>query len=456
MAGASAVVVGNLRVSEVVIMHDTRTVHIPAVSVSRSVAVQMEISASQSQDILISIGPQLTMVNFVLSEILHDAGVFLMFLLTLTTAIAVVYYFRRRRFLRALAQRVWAKRARVAAAVDRLPLVVYNAEVGGFLPTNATNNMNLAPNVGQHSYTNQNTHSTSSDESSQSISRAGSLCCACHQKLSSTHFTASSRTSASNLHSTSEFCCEKKAQKLLMPSAGGHTGAPNASISVDAPATDTSGSTSAQDTGNTDSVYSTYGLPYDHPEACAICLDDFTGGDPQRALPCRHGTHFHRSCIDPWLTLHQTCPLCKTNFLNGSAVGKGKGRDGVNVDDREEFYRSQQDAEEGTATAGRSVSTGNHGNSANRFVSGLRGVLRNVGVSLGASRTDSERGMNGYSEGGEQEEDGDDDLDAEVSWEQLQQIEAFTADQVPNSGQLLTGNRYALVLVDPRTLEFDI
>lgn len=43
-AGASAVVVGNVRVSEVVIMHDTRPVPIPAVSVSRSVATQLELT----------------------------------------------------------------------------------------------------------------------------------------------------------------------------------------------------------------------------------------------------------------------------------------------------------------------------------------------------------------------------------------------------------------------------
>ena len=41
-AGASAVIIGNVRVSEVVIMHDTRPVQIPAVSVSRAVAAQLE------------------------------------------------------------------------------------------------------------------------------------------------------------------------------------------------------------------------------------------------------------------------------------------------------------------------------------------------------------------------------------------------------------------------------
>ena len=40
------------------------------------------------------------MVNFVVSEVLHDAAVFLLLLCGLTSIVTIVYYFRRRRFLR--------------------------------------------------------------------------------------------------------------------------------------------------------------------------------------------------------------------------------------------------------------------------------------------------------------------------------------------------------------------
>ncbi|KAL8050444.1 hypothetical protein ABFX02_06G082400 [Erythranthe guttata] len=49
--------------------------------------------------------------------------------------------------------------------------------------------------------------------------------------------------------------------------------------------------------------------------ACSICLADYKGADLVRLIPsCGH--LFHRECIDPWLSLHPTCPVCRSSPLS--------------------------------------------------------------------------------------------------------------------------------------------
>jgi hypothetical protein len=43
--------------------------------------------------------------------------------------------------------------------------------------------------------------------------------------------------------------------------------------------------------------------------ACAVCLQDFEGGDKLRRLPCLHS--FHERCIFDWLRVSRACPLCR-------------------------------------------------------------------------------------------------------------------------------------------------
>jgi hypothetical protein len=46
---------------------------------------------------------------------------------------------------------------------------------------------------------------------------------------------------------------------------------------------------------------------------CAVCLEDLRGGEMVRSLPeCRHV--FHVGCIDAWLQMHVTCPLCRVDL----------------------------------------------------------------------------------------------------------------------------------------------
>ncbi|KAL5709051.1 RING-type E3 ubiquitin transferase [Ranunculus cassubicifolius] len=43
---------------------------------------------------------------------------------------------------------------------------------------------------------------------------------------------------------------------------------------------------------------------------CSICLSDYKSTDILRQLPdCEH--LFHIKCVDPWLRLHPTCPVCR-------------------------------------------------------------------------------------------------------------------------------------------------
>ena len=47
---------------------------------------------------------------------------------------------------------------------------------------------------------------------------------------------------------------------------------------------------------------------------CTICLEGFQVGDVRRALPCMHT--FHQNCVDRWLNIHRSCPICRTEIDN--------------------------------------------------------------------------------------------------------------------------------------------
>ncbi|KAH7659529.1 Zinc finger RING/FYVE/PHD-type protein [Dioscorea alata] len=49
---------------------------------------------------------------------------------------------------------------------------------------------------------------------------------------------------------------------------------------------------------------------------CCICLSSYDDGVELRELPCGH--HFHCGCIDKWLYINATCPLCKYNIIKSS------------------------------------------------------------------------------------------------------------------------------------------
>jgi hypothetical protein len=46
-------------------------------------------------------------------------------------------------------------------------------------------------------------------------------------------------------------------------------------------------------------------------EKCCICLREFVVNQTLR-LPCNH--KYHINCINPWLEIHNSCPLCRVEF----------------------------------------------------------------------------------------------------------------------------------------------
>ncbi|KAH0913291.1 hypothetical protein HID58_036612 [Brassica napus] len=79
--------------------------------------------------------------------------------------------------------------------------------------------------------------------------------------------------------------------------------------------------------GNTDGIMIECGTdsPVEHTllqedAECCICLSAYEDGTELRELPCGH--HFHCSCVDKWLYINATCPLCKHNILKSSNLDR--------------------------------------------------------------------------------------------------------------------------------------
>ena len=75
------------------------------------------------------------------------------------------------------------------------------------------------------------------------------------------------------------------------------------------------------------------------PAECSICLSDFTVGDKCRLLGC-HPTHvFHAACIDSWLQLNASCPICREQVDVRGMTRDAAGRARVEPSDEARWRR---------------------------------------------------------------------------------------------------------------------
>ncbi|XP_061454766.1 E3 ubiquitin-protein ligase RNF128 [Rhineura floridana] len=65
-------------------------------------------------------------------------------------------------------------------------------------------------------------------------------------------------------------------------------------------------------------------------DSCAVCIEVYKPNDVVRILTCNH--LFHKSCIDPWLLEHRTCPMCKCDILKALGIE-------VDIEDRGESFQ---------------------------------------------------------------------------------------------------------------------
>ncbi|KAJ0975335.1 hypothetical protein J5N97_017300 [Dioscorea zingiberensis] len=56
-------------------------------------------------------------------------------------------------------------------------------------------------------------------------------------------------------------------------------------------------------------------------EECSVCLDAMVAGETVKEMPCGH--RYHGGCIERWLRIHGSCPICRYRM----PAEEGRGSD---------------------------------------------------------------------------------------------------------------------------------
>lgn len=52
--------------------------------------------------------------------------------------------------------------------------------------------------------------------------------------------------------------------------------------------------------------------------SCSVCMERFGSGADAKQIPCGH--IFHSNCISHWVSLHNSCPLCRSSVNNSNSA----------------------------------------------------------------------------------------------------------------------------------------
>ncbi|KAI5679017.1 hypothetical protein M9H77_09967 [Catharanthus roseus] len=81
-------------------------------------------------------------------------------------------------------------------------------------------------------------------------------------------------------------------------------------------------------------------------EECSICLEEWEIGGMAKEMPCKH--KFHGECIEKWLNLHGSCPICRHKMPVDENFDKNKSNEGENSGRRRELWVSFSFANNGS------------------------------------------------------------------------------------------------------------